>query len=84
MENVLTNATIQVYPNPTQGRVTIDLGGFYKNVSVVLRNVVGQEVMRENYQKANRIDLEVKGETGVYLLELMLDNKRTIFKVMKQ
>ncbi len=64
VEEVYSEEGITVYPNPTNGFVTVDVDG-QANVSV--RNVIGQEVYNGTAQDQVTIDLtdEVK---GVYLI----------------
>ena len=44
------------YPNPTDGNISIGLGDHYTNVTVTVRNMLGQEVINKNYISTNHID----------------------------
>ena len=75
---------ITVYPNPTTGELNIDLGKNYDELIVTIRNLIGQEVLNRPYSSINKIQLEIPGEAGWYLLEIKSDDKKTILKVAKK
>ncbi|WP_445458170.1 T9SS type A sorting domain-containing protein [Flavobacterium sp. HNIBRBA15423] len=76
--------TVQVYPNPTNGLVTVNSGNNIVK-SVVIYDILGTKVYSENpLQKEVNIDLS-KLQTGVYILELTsMDNDRLIQKIIKK
>ena len=73
----------QVYPNPSTGTVTIELGQL-KNVSIRLFTMTGALV----YHKENITDsihqLTFDGPKGVYLLELSLGKNKQTYKLVKK
>ncbi len=75
--------TIMVYPNPTKGSFNIDLGTNIENTTIVIRNLVGQEVLKKSYRSTNLLDLNIAGESGLYFIEVISDNKKAILKVVK-
>lgn len=77
---------ISVYPNPTKGKVTIDLGSEYRDIQVIIRNIIGQEINRKMYQSPNKkIELTINESNGLYLIELITsDGNKAILKVIKQ
>jgi len=75
---------IQLYPNPTNENVTIDLGSSFSDVTVIVRNSLGQELIHKNYLTMNRIDLKIEGVSGIYFITITSDNKNAILKVIKK
>jgi hypothetical protein len=61
---------IEVYPNPTNGKVQIILGKAYQNTSVKLINALGQAILYKTYASSNEIIFEIEGAPGVYFLEI--------------
>jgi hypothetical protein len=61
---------IEVYPNPTSGKVQIILGEAYQNTSVKLINALGQELLHKTYISTKEITFEIEGAPGVYFLEI--------------
>ena len=64
----LRNVTI--YPNPTQGAITVDLGNVYTNVTVRILTQVGQEIQHTTYSNKQEIDLFIDGVRGTYFAEI--------------
>jgi alpha-tubulin suppressor-like RCC1 family protein len=82
--NELTQINFSAYPNPTSGELTIQLGDFvYSEVTVVVRNSIGQETMRKNYTSINKLDLIIQGAPGIYFVEIRTGDKRAVLKVIK-
>ncbi|MBK6539969.1 MAG: T9SS type A sorting domain-containing protein [Flavobacteriales bacterium] len=73
-----------VSPNPTKGKVAVDLGSDHTDVTVVVRNILGQETLRKTYASANRLEICLEGDAGVYLLEITSNDKRAVVRVLKE
>jgi hypothetical protein len=72
-----------VYPNPTNGQITILLGENTSKTEVIVRNYLGQEVFRKSYIPTNTIELTIEGEAGLYLIEIRENDKKAVMKVVK-
>jgi hypothetical protein len=66
----LNTSIIEVYPNPTSGKVQILLGKEYQNSSVKLINSLGQAILQKTYTITDEIIFEIEGPAGVYFLEI--------------
>jgi hypothetical protein len=80
-ENISGN--IQLYPNPTNGKVTIDLGKIYDESTVTVMNSTGiivQEIKVKNTQKA---ELNLN-EPGMYLVKVRTKEGETVHRLIKQ
>jgi hypothetical protein len=75
---------LKVYPNPTNGELSIDLGSSYNNVSVIISNALGQVVQSQNFSNSNVLQIKISGEAGVYFIEVNSGGKRARLKVMKK
>jgi len=75
---------LAIYPNPTSGNITIDLGSLYNSVTVIVRDGLGQKVKQEKFNGKNPIHLSIKGTTGVYFVHVRTRNKNAILKVIKE
>ena len=73
-----------VYPNPTNGQLSIDLGDNMLNVTVIVRNALGKETLRKTYNSANLIELTIDGEAGIYYVEIATMDKKELLKVIKK
>lgn len=72
------------YPNPTPGKLTVDLGALHQNVTVRVFDVLGQLVSTSEYQNATSLDLFIEGRTGYYIVEVNANNKNLRIKVVKE
>lgn len=79
-ENKLT-----VFPNPTLGKVTIDLGASYANMEITVINALGQEVMRKNFATAASVELNIAEESKVYFVKITTaEGYKATLRVVKQ
>ena len=77
IDNPITLSNVKVYPNPTNGKLTIDAEN-YEGVEVY--NVSGRLIIKS---KLNTIDLEEQSK-GLYLLKINANGTTQEFKVFKQ
>ena len=83
LENNFGSA-ISVFPNPTNSNLQINLGSLYNNVSVIVRNTLGQELIHKQFASANKVDLTIESECGVYFVEIINSSgNKAILKVIK-
>ena len=47
-----------IYPNPTQGKITVDLKSIYKDISVKLNDILGRELFSKSYTQVRELELE--------------------------
>ncbi len=56
----------------------------YDKFVLSARNQLGQEIFRQSYASPMHIDLTLEGNTaGLYFVEVMENNTRSVFKVVK-
>ncbi len=76
-------SSIVLYPNPTSGNITIDMGVVYSNLVITIRNILGQELQTKMYDGSPLINLTIEGESGIYLVELKTNDKTGVIRVVK-
>lgn len=73
-----------VYPNPTSGKLFINLNDFKDSETTInVRNSIGQLLISENYKSIDILELTIDGENGLYLIEIITGNKSTVLKIIK-
>ncbi|MFT5860155.1 MAG: extracellular elastinolytic metalloproteinase [Flavobacteriaceae bacterium] len=83
IENDFGNA-FQLYPNPTDGDVTIMLGAIEQFVEVVIYDISGREISRNNFIDVDSFELSIEGKSGMYLVEIATSSsKNARIKVQK-
>ncbi|MCT4622256.1 MAG: T9SS type A sorting domain-containing protein [Schleiferiaceae bacterium] len=81
LENALPGLSIS--PNPTQGRVHVNLGGLFEHSTITVVNQLGQimDVFAQQDQRSFDLQL-VHLETGVYYLHIKADERQQIEKIV--
>lgn len=67
-ENTLSN--LSMYPNPSNGSFTINLGREYTDVTVQVINMLGQTISSEKYASAKTIEQEINASAGIYFVKV--------------
>lgn len=80
-----SNFSIQpsLYPNPTNGTVTVDLKKYYSKVSIMLHDMLGRKIMAKHYDQIQNFELTLQQSPGVYFLTVISENKKAVFKLIK-
>jgi hypothetical protein len=70
LKNTISDSNFSFYPNPTQGQTVINLNKEFSEMTVTVRNLLGAEISINNYHNVSKINLNLLGENGLYLVEL--------------
>jgi stress response protein SCP2 len=78
-------SNIMVYPNPTSGKFTIELGNTYAEIEVKIANSMGKVIERKSYHDAQTLDIKIDGANGLYFISIRNNNGQQAFlKVIKE
>jgi Secretion system C-terminal sorting domain len=69
LENRAENP-LNIYPNPTKGLFTIDLGDFNEEVSVKIFQLSGEEIPVKYEQNGSQISVKEQLKSGLYILQI--------------
>ncbi len=83
-QSQLLRSEVSIFPNPTLGDFTIDLGKTYTSVNIEITGIDGKVVAREQLNNANRIPLKLNAPLGIYQIKIMADNEMAYFRILKQ
>jgi hypothetical protein len=72
-----------IYPNPTDGNVSIDLRKNYNYVIIQLNDILGRKIIEQSYNQGRVFNLNIKESPGVYILTIVTENKRVVFRLVK-
>jgi len=75
---------LSVYPNPTGGNFSIDLGENYESASVRVTDINGKLIQSNSYNGRQFLDLKLEVPAGVYLLVIESEQKRTVIRLVKE
>ena len=78
------NLELNVFPNPTSGIITIDLGVVKQDIKATLTNGLGQVILTKNYTSTSFINLNIEAPRGIYFLQLESDREVINKKIIKE
>ena len=76
--------SLKLYPNPTTGNFSIDLGASYKNTQVFITDITGRVVDSRTITQARVLDLSIDAPAGIYLVSIQAGNKKAIIRLVKE
>jgi len=68
-------------PNPTNGNISLLLGQTYQKTEITITSILGKTIHKKTDHNTDQIDVNIKGQSGVYLANVILDGK--IIKTIK-
>lgn len=78
-------AHFQIYPNPTTGKVTLDLGEQPLDFTVSVKDVLSKTIATLNFEAANHAWLELTGPPGLYFIQILTSDQKLVnFKLLKE
>jgi len=73
-----------IYPNPTDGKFSIEFKEMMESLTVSLYSLSGQLIMNKIFQNTNIIQLEINQPNGMYLLEILdKQGNKVVSKIIK-
>ncbi len=75
---------ITIYPNPTTGMFTIDMGDYDETVNYTITSIDGRIVAKNSNITDNKIMIDLSNESkGVYLLKLYNTKSSSVFRITR-
>ncbi len=74
---------LQIGPNPTNGEITIKFGHNVNKIQVIVKNVLGSIVLSQEILANEPASIFINGPSGIYVIEVIANNKRSIHKIIK-
>ena len=74
---------VEIFPNPNQGLINIDLGSL-TDVSLKVLNVSGQLIYYKEHINSPIYQFDLDAAPGIYILELSAEGEKQQFKLVKQ
>ena len=72
-----------IYPNPTDGKLTVDLKSMYKDITVKLNDALGRELFTKFYSEGRELYFKINEPSGVYFLTIVSENRKLVFRLVK-
>ena len=78
------DAPLDLYPNPTKGNFTLDLGKAGRDMQMKITDLQGRVVEEQSNINSRRVQFELDQPEGVYLVHLSNDSNNEIIKLVKK
>ncbi|MDD2344820.1 MAG: T9SS type A sorting domain-containing protein [Bacteroidales bacterium] len=75
---------INIYPNPTNGKINIDLGHVYSETQVKIYDIKGKLMDQFLFENKNVLEFHINDITGIYILDVQSGNRKALLKVIKK
>lgn len=77
--------SLTLYPNPSNGKFTVDLEKQYNEVSVNIYDITGKVISKTINSNTDLLNIEIEGASGFYIIEIHTqEGNAATFKVVKQ
>jgi hypothetical protein len=73
-----------VYPNPTNGNFSIDLGEVYENSNVFITAISGKLIQSRNITQSQVLNLSIEEPAGIYVVSIQAGNKSAVIQLVKK
>lgn len=83
IENDFGDACV-LFPNPTGGNFSIDLGTIYPMVKVTIVDVSGKTIQSNEYLESQLLNLKLNEPAGIYTLRIESGEKKAIVRLVKE
>lgn len=80
LDDLEANSGISLYPNPTQGKITI-LSDFAENVQVMVFDASGKALLKQQILSGEIIDLSTY-EAGIYLFKVQTEKGLSLHRIV--
>jgi len=73
-----------LFPNPTAGNFSIDLGTYYEKISLSIMDISGKLISKSLYYQSQRIDTSLRTSAGLYVIHVSCDNIHGTLRLIKE
>lgn len=74
------NGSVELYPNPSNGQFSIDLGTVHSTLNVSIYNIVGKMIFQKEYATTNKPSIDLSNQPNGSYFVIIKTSDRTITK----
>jgi len=83
VENDFGNSLL-IYPNPSDGNFSIDLGKTYSGIKITIADVLGRQLQNTTFSQTQQLHLTFTEPAGVYLITVETATEKAVIKLVKE
>jgi hypothetical protein len=72
-----------IYPNPTNGSFSINLGDNFNSVTVTIKDFIGKQILLKTYSNNQLLNFTLNEPAGIYIVTIETGNKSRAFRLVK-
>ena len=74
---------VQMYPNPTRGKVNMEFSSGIYNVELSVMDITGKVVLQRKYSASENITFDMSGKvSGMYFVKMNIDGNQIVKKLI--
>ena len=73
-----------VYPNPTHGNVSVDLGATYQSGNIFITDLTGRVINTQTFNQEQVVDLSFDEPVGTYFIKVNSGDREALIKLIKR
>jgi hypothetical protein len=74
IEEELEETPVGVFPNPTEGNISVAFDDVHEYLQVVIMSTMGTEVFNETFYDTDLIQIELNQPSGIYIVDITDEN----------
>ncbi|MFH0893423.1 MAG: SBBP repeat-containing protein [Bacteroidota bacterium] len=74
---------VNIFPNPSTGDFTIDLGNAYQNIDVTISDISGRIIFSKNFDNCSKLPVHLNVTQGFYVVSVKADSDSFVRKIIK-
>ncbi len=78
------NNKMKIFPNPTNGNFSVDLGEMYSSISITISDLNGRLIQNKTFSKRQVLSLKIDQPAGIYLLNIQSGGKKALIRLLKE
>lgn len=75
---------LKVYPNPTNGNFSIDLGAVYESSIISITDLSGKLIESKTMSQSQMLNLFINEPSGIYILSIQAGNEKALVRLVKE
>jgi len=83
IEDVESALNISIYPNPTHGDFSIEMGETIQSFTVQITDITGKVVYARSYANSQKVNLKLNESPGIYFVTILADGMKSNYRLIK-
>lgn len=82
IQNTSFDSAFQLYPNPSNGEVTLEFGQAQELVQITLYDLIGRVILTQTHNNSQTLQLTLNEPSGIYFLTVSAGDKKSVVRVI--